>query len=97
GAALQLRVGGQLRDVKLGTLDADATESMLFSVLTDEQKAALEKHKDLDLALQLSAGRFRANFYRQQRGWDGVFRPIPAEPPTLEGLGLPKILQRLTG
>ncbi len=96
GAALQMRVGGTLRELKLGVLDADSTQSLLFSALNDEQRALLEKHNDLDFAIQLPNGRFRANLYRQQRGWDGVFRPIPAEPPTLESLGLPKILEKLT-
>ncbi|MBL8955759.1 MAG: type IV pilus twitching motility protein PilT [Myxococcaceae bacterium] len=95
GAPLQMRVGGTLRELKLGVLDADATQSLLFSALSDEQRAAAEKHNDLDFAIQLTNGRFRANIYRQQRGWDGVFRPIPAQPPTLESLGLPKVLERL--
>jgi len=41
-------------------------------------------------------GRFRASIYRQQRGVDGVFRPIPTHPPTLEQLGMPANLARLT-
>jgi twitching motility protein PilT len=96
GAPLQMRVGGGLRELKLGVLDAEGTQALLFSALDAEQKAALEKHNDLDFAIQLSTGRFRANIYRQQRGWDGVFRPIPAQPPSLQELGLPNTLERLT-
>ena len=96
GAALQMRVGGSLRELKLGLLEPDATEALLFSALTDAQQAQLREHSDLDFAIQLSTGRFRANIYKQQRGWDGVFRPIPATPPSLEDLGLPKSLERLT-
>jgi len=96
GAALQMRVGGTLRELRTGVLDPQATQSLLFSALSPEQRAALEEHDDLDLALQLPMGRFRANIYRQQRGWDGVFRPIPPQPPSLASLGLPKILERMT-
>ncbi|MBK7861602.1 MAG: PilT/PilU family type 4a pilus ATPase [Archangiaceae bacterium] len=96
GAALQMRVGGTLRELKLGVIDAAGTEQLLFAALDEQQKAALREHNDLDFAIQLPNGRFRANIYRQQRGWDGVFRPVPATPPTLEDLGLPKTLERLT-
>ena len=41
-------------------------------------------------------GRFRTNVYRQQRGFDAVFRSIPPEPPTLEELKLPNGLAKFT-
>ncbi len=41
-------------------------------------------------------GRFRANAYRQLRGIDAVFRHIPANPPSLDDLGLPHSLAKLT-
>jgi twitching motility protein PilT len=96
GAPAQLRINGYFKDLKLGTLDAATTESLLFAALTEEQKKAVREHQDLDFAIQLPMGRFRANIYKQQRGWDGVFRPVPAKPPTLEELGLPPMLKRLT-
>jgi twitching motility protein PilT len=40
--------------------------------------------------------RFRANIFRQQSGFDGIFRAIQPEPPTLEDLGLPQDLARFT-
>ncbi len=97
GAALQMRVGGTLRELKTGVLDAQAVEFILKDALSDEQRAVLDTTWELDAALVLpDVGRFRASFYKQQRGWDAVFRPIPAEPPTLQSLGLPKVLERLT-
>jgi twitching motility protein PilT len=96
GAPLQMRVGGVLKELKVGVINAGSTQPLLMSALTDEQRANLEKNKDLDFALQLKCGRFRVNFYKQQRGWDGVFRPIPPKPPSLSELGLPKTLERLT-
>jgi twitching motility protein PilT len=96
GAPLQMRVNGALKELKLGLLTAEATEQLVFSVLTPEQRATLETQRDVDFALQLPTGRFRANCYKQQRGIDAVFRPIAATPPTLEELGLPKQLERVT-
>ena len=52
---------------------------------------------EIDYCLELPGiGRFRANSYRQQRGFDSVYRVVSAEPPTLESLGLPADLAKFT-
>lgn len=53
GAPIQFRVNGALKEIKTGTLDADATSALLTAVLTPEQKTQLLETFDLDLALQL--------------------------------------------
>src|SRR5229473_1729977 len=79
------------------TSPTPSTEKILLEVLTAEQRKHFEENHDLDFAYSVSGvGRFRGNIYRQQRGIDGVFRPIPPSPPTLEELGLPQSLGRLT-
>ena len=96
GAPLQVRVNGTLREFRAGVWTSKEIESMLKEVLTPEQRKTLEETRDLDMALVLpGVGRFRASFFKQQRGWDAVFRPIPPEPPTLEQLGMPPSLKRL--
>jgi twitching motility protein PilT len=98
GAPLQMRLGGALRELRTGVLDAQAVEFILKDALGEADRATLNEQFDFDAALVLpEVGRFRASFYRQQRGWDAVFRPIAAEPPTLEQLGLPPVLRKLTG
>src|SRR5216684_6063087 len=89
------------RAVQLKPLEGESgspdTEKILLEVLTAEQRKHFEENQDLDFAYSVSGvGRFRGNIYRQQRGIDGVFRPIPPSPPTLEELGLPQSLGRLT-
>jgi len=97
GAPPQLRLGGNLKNDGAEKLSREQTEKLLLSVLTPEQQAYLAQHKEIDFAYALpGVGRFRANIYRQQRGLDGVFRPISPEPPTLEKLGLPSMLAKLT-
>jgi twitching motility protein PilT len=97
GAPLQMRVNGVLKELKTGVLDPAMVEAILKDGLTEEQRERLNEHWDLDVALALpGVGRFRASFYKQQRGWDGVFRTIPPNPPTLEQLGLPASLAKLT-
>ena len=76
--------------------DAARLEKMIFSLLTNEQHETLVREGELDLCLPIAgAARFRTNLYHQQRGIDGVFRAIPAQPPTLEQLGLPSTLAKL--
>lgn len=97
GAPLAMRLSGQLRELRTGVLDAPSVEFILKDALSDEERRVLDENLDFDSALVLpGVGRFRASFYRQQRGWDAVFRPIPATPPSLEQLGLPDVLKRVT-
>jgi len=97
GAPVKLRVAGRLVDAELGAIPADALERALVSILSPADREVLAQSGELDLAYTLArVGRFRVNLYRQQRGLDGVFRVIPAEPPTLAQLGLPGSLARHT-
>ncbi len=97
GAPPRWRLHGELVRQGDTPLAADRAEAMLRAALTDEQAAALDADGQIDLAYTLAGvGRFRASIYRQQRGLDGVFRVVPAEPPSLENLALPNTLARLT-
>ena len=77
GAALAMRILGQLRELRTGVLDAPAVEFILKDALSEAERRQLNENLDFDSALVIpGVGRFRASFYRQQRGWDAVFRPI---------------------
>jgi len=70
---------------------------MVLGILDDDARAELESRGQVDLCHSIEGvGRFRANLYRQQRGFDGVFRVIPSRPPTLDELGLPRAVAKLT-
>ena len=97
GAPLTMRLAGMLRELKTGVLDAASVEFILKDALSEADRRLLNENLDFDTALVLPrVGRFRASFYRQQRGWDAVFRPISAEPPSLEQLNLSPVLKRVT-
>jgi twitching motility protein PilT len=97
GAPICMRVNGVLKELRTGVLDAPSVEFILKDALGDAERQRLNQQYDYDGALVVPhVGRFRASYYRQQRGWDAVFRPIPAEPPTLEALGLPATLKKVT-
>jgi twitching motility protein PilT len=96
GATLRQRRHGKLEDLAT-PLEPARASAMLRSILTEEQVALFDTDGQVDLAYTLDGvARFRANLYRQQRGIDGVFRAVPDHPPSLEELGLPNTLARLT-
>jgi twitching motility protein PilT len=97
GVPIQMRIGGRLLKANSPPLEPAQSESMVLQILTPEERALFVAHNDLDFAYAIpGVGRFRGNVYRQRRGVDAVFRPIPLEPPTLDQLGLPSSLARLT-
>ncbi len=97
GQPLRLRLHGKFVPANDDVIDAVHSEKLVFSALTPEQTKVFRDRGELDLAYAAPGiGRFRVNLYRQQRGYDGVFRVIPSEIPTLEGLGLPASLARFT-
>jgi twitching motility protein PilT len=97
GQPLRLRLHGKFVAANDATIDAVSSERLVFSALTPEQTAVFRERGELDLAYEAAGvGRFRVNLYRQQRGYDGVFRVISSEVPTLESLGLPQSLARFT-
>ncbi|RMH23566.1 MAG: type IV pilus twitching motility protein PilT [Acidobacteria bacterium] len=96
GAPLMLRLNGALRQAHPTPIPATEAERLIAGVLSDAEHRQLAEHQQVDFAHELKGvGRFRANAYRQQRGLDAVFRAIPARPPSLKSLGLPKSLARL--
>jgi len=97
GAPIRWRVHGRMEDRSDGPLSPAQAEALVLGALSPAEQAELARHGELDLCVSLDGvGRFRTNVYRQQRGFDAVFRAIPEEPPTLEALGLPDSLARFT-
>jgi twitching motility protein PilT len=96
GSPIQMRVGGVLRELNTGVLTSGDVEMLLRQGLTQDEQKVLDERLDYDAALVVpQVGRFRASFYKQQRGFDGVFRPIPENAPSLSELGLPEKFSEL--
>lgn len=96
GAAIQWRMLGVLQPACDAALEAEQNEKELLAILNDEERAIFDEAGEIDMAYTAPGGqRFRVNLYRQQRGVDGVFRALPATPPSLEDLELPNTLTKL--
>jgi twitching motility protein PilT len=91
------RINGQLQEVNSTPMPADEVERLVSASLTPDQRRELCHYGELDLCYDVDGvGRFRTNIYRQQRGFDAVYRSIPTDAPTLEGLNLPNELAKHT-
>jgi len=91
-----VRVNGQMKRVKTQELSSEDIRSMLYSVMTEDQRAAYEKEMDLDFAISFGEkARFRVNAFNTRLGTAAVFRTIPSEIPTMEELNLPKVVRRM--
>ncbi len=92
-----VRMHGRLRYMEMAPLSAEESELLNFSLLSGSQTTQLLKDQNLDFGLDLGkSGRFRCNIFRQRLGWDGVYRVISQEIPSLEQLGLPATVKNLT-
>lgn len=97
-----MRIYGELVQCDdLPVLTNDEVEHMGFEIFSVENKEKLPRVKNIDFAYEAvsDAGihrRFRGNAYYQKQGLNIILRAIPIGIPTLESLGLPLSLEKLT-
>ena len=90
-----IRVNGQLKRVKADVLSSDDIRSMLYSVMSEDQRATYERDFEIDLAISFGdKARFRVNAFNTRHGAAAVFRTIPSEIPTMEQLDLPPAIRK---
>jgi twitching motility protein PilT len=96
GSPIKLRIQGRIQDHGQ-PLDGSWLQTALRAALNPVQLSTLDETGQLDFAYAIDGvGRFRSNVYRKQGGLDGVFRVIPPGAPSLQQLGLPSELAKLT-
>lgn len=90
-----IRASGTLKRVKGDALSSDDIRTMLYSVMSEEQRTEFERSMEIDFAIALGEkARFRVNGFTTRLGASAVFRTIPTEIPKMSELGLPPILKR---
>ncbi|MEC7702891.1 MAG: type IV pilus twitching motility protein PilT [Pseudomonadota bacterium] len=90
-----VRVYGEMKRVKMDPLASDDIRTMLFSIMTEEQRAEYEKELEIDFAISFGEkARFRVNAFTTREGAAAVFRSIPSDIPTMEELELPPVMRR---
>ncbi len=92
-----IRAYGELKRIKADPLKSDDIRTMLYSVMTEDQRADFEREMELDFAIALGEkARFRVNIFTTRTGTAAVFRSIPSLVPTMEDLELPRVMRRFT-
>jgi len=93
-----VRVFGELAPLAgLEKLTAEDINRLADQLMTEHQKAKLEKELDVDFAYSLpDFGRFRVNIYYQQENLSIVLRIIPLEIKTIGHLLLPEVLEKIS-
>ena len=93
GSAPGMRISGDIVRVKIGTLTPDDSKRLIYQILTEKQKAELEKNLELDFSFGIKGlARFRANVFYSKGAVAAVFRQIPSLIPDFDALGLPPVL-----
>lgn len=97
GLPPMLRVDGALAPVA-GTepLDEAAIETLVFSILDEDQKQILLKDKEFDFSFAYGdMGRFRVNAFHERGNLAAALRLIPSQISTIEQLGLPEVVNNM--
>ncbi len=94
GVPPMLRMNGDLMPIKFRELADTELESYVMEILSDSQREYFHSGKDLDFSyVSEEGGRFRVNLFRKDTGFGAVFRFIPNDVPTLEGLDIPDVIR----
>ena len=90
------RINGAMHAIDAAPLDPEAVQAMLYALLSYAQQQRFEQEKELDFSYSIhGVSRFRGNALYQRGTMGAVFRAIPSNPPRLEDLGLPSVLNEL--
>lgn len=97
GEAPKLRIDGKLCDsASQQQLGPRETQSLAYSVLTEQQKKRFEQEDELDLSFSVqNLSRFRGNVFRQRGTVAMAIRQIPFEILTFQELNLPPVIAGL--
>mgnify|MGYP000867448750 CR=1 FL=1 len=91
-----IKVDGKVTKVSPQPLNAAHTMALARSIMNDKQVAEFERTKECNFAISPpNVGRFRVNAFIQQGKVGMVLRVIPAQLPTIDGLGVPQVLKEV--
>ncbi len=90
------RIDGNLTRYDYPALSPDDVETLLFPMLSNEQRRTLEQTWELDFSYGIEGlSRFRVNFYKDKGNYAAAFRTITSIVPSFDKLGLPEVVKRM--
>jgi len=88
-----VRLDGELLPIPYRELSHEESEALVSEILTEHQVEHFNRFGAVDFAYTAEGiGRFRVNTCRQRRGISTFCRVVPDRVPSLEQLGLPRVL-----
>ncbi len=97
GRAPMLRLSGRIEAIRYRVIDEQDFHGLLQPITPPELWRRFGERGDMDFAYEVPGlARFRVNLFRQHRGPGAVFRIIPTKILTLEQLGTPMGVRRLS-
>ncbi len=97
GAPVQMSVKGKMVIITKEKLTPDDTKRIANTFMDDGQKKIFEEEKELSLAHSIHGlGRFRLSIYNQRGTIGIVIRRIKLEILSLDDLGMPEVLKKLS-
>lgn len=92
-----LRMNGDMKPYRSEPLSGDEIKTMLYSVMTEQQRSEFERDLEIDFAISFGDNmRFRVNAFNNIAGPAAVMRSIPTNILSLEELGTPEIFKKLS-
>lgn len=91
-----LRIQGKLYATQFDVLTPESAQTLIYSIMTDEQRQRFEEDLELDFAFGLkSLGRLRINIFKQKNCLAAAIRSIPNEFKSFEELGIPAVVYNI--
>src|SRR5439155_13711774 len=98
GDVFRARIDGKLQPLTKQRLTPEQTRGIALKLIPNEtDRARIDQIKDYDCSWGApGVGRFRVNILRQRSSFMIVMRVIPFEVPSIDKLGLPKVLEKIS-
>ena len=94
GSAPMIRLHGELSAVVPDKISPSVAQELIASLMERGDQSTLEEHREVDFAYSLpGVSRFRINACFQRDSLSAVLRAIPGNPPMLEKMGLPAVVE----
>lgn len=93
-----LRIHGDLVTIdEHEVLTREVAEDYIFDSMSEDERKEFTEHMDIDYAIEITGvARFRVNAFLKHKGIGAVFRLIPSTIQTMDELGLPSQLKKIT-
>jgi len=92
-----IRISGKLTPTEHEPMSPEACQRLIFSMLNNSQRKALEQNWELDCSYGVKGlARFRVNVYKDRGTYAACLRALSSKIPGMDLLGLPPIVRELS-